>query len=166
MKSDTSLRRANLLSLLLLLVGSAAMIGHLTGNQALKGFGLATAASPLPRVFSNAIHQESGLEFETFSAEVELIYQDKNGETIRIAPTRDLARKLAGPYNRRNAYGAVVCYGPALPGAMQQSALRYALITPGTMRDALGLPPEARRFQLNLHVRTARGKETLTATIQ
>lgn len=166
MKTNYTLRRANLLSLLLLLISSSAMIGHLTGNQMIKGFALATAASPLPRVFGTATVQESGLEFETFSAEVDLVYQNKAGEFIRIKPTRDLAQKLVGPYNRRNAYGAAVCYGPALPLAMQQAALRYALIEPGAMRDSLGLPPDARRFQLNLYVRTATGMETLTTTIQ
>ncbi len=166
MKTNHALRRANLLSLLILLIGSAAMIGHLTGSQTLKGIGMATAASPLPRVFGTAIHQDSGLEFETFSAEVELLFQNRDGETIRIKPTRELAQKLAGPYNRRNAYGAAVCYSPALPVEMQQAALRYALITPGTMRDVLGLPPDAQRFQLDLHVRTATGMKTLSATIQ
>lgn len=162
---NPSLRRANVLALLLLIPGSAAMVGHLTGNQVLKGLGMATAASPLPRVFGTAIHQETGLEFETFSARAELTYRDGAGQLVSLTPDREFVKQVRGPYNRRNAYGAAVCYSPALPPAMQQAALRYALVEPGTMRDVLKLPADAHDFRLHLKVRTASGYETLTAVL-
>ncbi len=166
MSSSFHLRLANVLALLLLIPGSAAMIGHLTRNDGLKGFAMATAASPLPRVFGTAVHQESGVEFETFSARPELTYRDGDGALYSITVDRALMSRVTGPYNRRNAYGAVICYGPALPDAMRMSALRYALIRPGTMREALGLPEVARDLTISMQVKTATGTETFSTVVQ
>jgi hypothetical protein len=53
-------------------------------------------------------------------------------------------RRLSGPYNRRNAYGAALSYGPVLRRSpltqpMAESIAAYAFCTPGHLLEELGL---------------------------
>jgi len=70
--------------------------------QLLKGFALATAASPAPKVFS-AVH---GLE--TYSTRFYIEYTDVRGAFHSTEITPELNSHVLGPYNRRNVFGAVL----------------------------------------------------------
>tara|TARA_R110001592_G_scaffold363396_2_gene687653 strand:- start:70220 stop:70738 length:519 start_codon:yes stop_codon:yes gene_type:complete len=89
-------------------VGSLQMLGDVLGYQPMKAIGAALTASPAPKVFTS----QNG--FETYSSQFFLFWTDNNGELqeIRLSPRR--YRQLAGPYNRRNAYGAAISYAPVL----------------------------------------------------
>jgi hypothetical protein len=119
----------------LVVVGLLQAVGFATGFHGLRGFGAMTAASPLPFVFS------SFRDVETFAAEFEVELTREGGGSVRHIVTPKLYAELDGPYNRRNTYGAVLAYGPALTAPHEQalvdSVLRYGLCGHG---------PLARRF--------------------
>ena len=58
--------------------------------------------------------------------------------------TRELYRRIDGPYNRRNVYGAALAYGPVLStqpatAAMFEDLLSYSLCHPAPLLTELGL---------------------------
>ena len=125
-------------ALLLLVLGLAQMTGALLGIPALRGIAAATAASPAPRVFSAV----NGLE--TYSSEFWLEWTTPDGGFHRVRITPEIYAGLAGPYNRRNAYGAVVAYGPLMAddpvsGAMFRSVAARALCGDAPLLRELGL---------------------------
>ncbi|NND60817.1 MAG: hypothetical protein HKN49_11175 [Gammaproteobacteria bacterium] len=128
-----------IIATLLVSVGSLQMIGDLAGIDWLKGLGAATGASPAPKVFT----AHNG--FETFSSEFYFEYDD-NGTLRRERMTAARYRGLRGPYNRRNAYGAALAYGPLLQtgehtAAMFASVSDYAFCDPATARHELDIGP-------------------------
>lgn len=141
----------NRLSLGLCLLGSLQMLGHLVDSQILKAIAASTAASPLPKVFSDVAG------FETFASDFE-ISGFSNGEDFRLSISPELYQKLEGPYNRRNVYGAALSYAPRLPEALWQSVFCYAFFTPGVLSAEFGLPPDAEKFQVHIRTKT-RGRE-------
>lgn len=142
------LRRANVLCLVLLALGSLQMVGFCLGSRALRGIGASSAASPFPKVFCVApVNAEPEVMLETFSAKFALRYQI-DGEWLEMALTPEVYSRLRGPYNRRNVYGAILAYGPCLPPEMMALTVRYALVEPGPMRDELGLPLSASELQV------------------
>ncbi|MEM6820472.1 MAG: hypothetical protein AAF558_00840 [Verrucomicrobiota bacterium] len=156
MKTST----ANRLATGFLIWGFSAMAGHLLGIAPLKGLGLASMAAPYTKVFCQAESLEDGRRFETFAARFTLTYfrSDGSQEALRVTP--ELYQRLAGPYNRRNAYGAVLAYGPALPEDMRRATFRYALIEPGVIVKELGLPSDAHDFEIHIQSLTAGWKDT------
>jgi len=151
MKPD---QKSNLLALCLLALGSTTMLGHILKIPALKGIGLATSAAPYTKVFCQATALDDGRPFETFAADFELHYQLPDG-TEQITPiTPELYQKIQGPYQRRNVYGAVLAYGPALPEEMRKATLQFALQNPGTVPRELGLPKAASHYQVKIISRT------------
>ena len=92
----------------LLALGLVQMTGDVLGFPALKGLGMATAASPAPRVFSSI----RGLE--TFSTRFVLEWRSRDGVLHSLALTPEVYERLRGAYNRRNAYGAALAAGPVL----------------------------------------------------
>ena len=126
----------------LLLLGLAQMAGTLAHLPTLAGLAAATAASPAPKVFSSV----QGLE--TYSTRFYVEWRDRDGREHSIRLTPEHYARLRGPYNRRNAYGAVVAYGPLLARgartkAMMQSVARYALCGDAPLLRELGLDPDA-----------------------
>ncbi len=121
-------------AVLLLVIGLTQMVGDLLGNRALKGIGAASVAAPCPKVFCDV----NGLEgfASTFALEV----ADDSGGRHEIVITPELYARLRGPYNRRNAYGAVLAYGPKLPTSLWQSVYDYGWRENGPLRRELGLP--------------------------
>ena len=119
----------------LVALGLLQAIGWAAGLDTLRGIGAMSAASPLPFVFS------SFRGVETFAADFEIELVRESGTRTRHVITPELYSKLDGPYNRRNTYGAVLAYGPALDGPDEQrwvrSVLEYGLCGEG---------PLARRF--------------------
>jgi len=92
----------------LLGLGLLQMSGDVLGLPALKGLGVATAASPAPRLFSSI----RGLE--TYSTRFFLEWRTRDGATHSVLLTPQIYKRLQGAYNRRNAYGAVLAAGPVL----------------------------------------------------
>jgi hypothetical protein len=127
----------------LLLVGTLQMSGDLMGITALKAIGMATAASPAPRVFSAM----RGLE--PYSTRFHLEWRTGDGGVHSLALTPDVYQRLAGPYNRRNAYGAVLAAGPVLATDDRTSALfasvaSHALCGASPLLRELGVDSAAR----------------------
>lgn len=122
-------------------LGCLQMVGDLTGFTPLKALGAASHASPAPRVFT--AHEG----FETFASDFYLHWQDKNGEAHSLQLTPSVYKRIAGPYNRRNAYGAAISYGPVLAAnpatqPMFHSVSRYALCGKAPVLRELGIDPD------------------------
>lgn len=122
----------------LLLLGTLRMAAEGLGLDALAGVATATGASPAPKVFSVV----GGLE--TYSTRFLLEIRRAGGarEVVELTPERYAA--LRGPYNRRNAYGALLAFAPALSSAprtqpMFDAASRYALCGEAPLLRELGI---------------------------
>lgn len=142
------LRWRNVAALALGLVGSMQMLGYITGSVALRGIGAATAASPLPKVFSDV----DGLE--TFASRFTLRYRDARGDVREMLITPESYGRLGGPYNRRNVYGAALSYAPRLPDPLWQAVYCYGLAPDGPLRAELGLGAGARDISVTIRTRT------------
>jgi hypothetical protein len=124
----------------LLVVGSAQMAGDLLHSAPLKAVGAATAASPAPRVFS-AVRG-----FETYSTQFYLEWTDRDGAQHSLLLTPLEYGRLAGPYNRRNVYGAALSYGPILAAdprtkPMLDSVMQYGLCGDAPLLREVGIDP-------------------------
>ncbi len=133
---------------LLLLLGLIQMAADLAGVVPLRGLAASTNASPAPRVFS----ARDGLE--TFSTRFFLEF-DAEGERETMALTPERYARIRGPYNRRNAYGAAVAYGPILAASERTRALfrdisRFALCGDSPLLRELGLPTDHRNLTVVL----------------
>ena len=124
----------------LVLLGVAQMAGDLAGSAELKAVAAATGASPAPKVFSAV----RGLE--TYSTRFYIEWSDAAGRSQSTLITPEVYQRLAGPYNRRNVYGAVLAFGPVLVSEprtrpMFQSVSRYALCGEAPLLTELGFSP-------------------------
>jgi hypothetical protein len=122
----------------LLALGLLQMAGDAFDIAALRGIGLATAASPAPRVFTSL----RGLE--TFSTRFYLDWTSRDGSVHHLALTPDVYGRLRGAYNRRNAYGAALAAGPVLATQprtrrMFEAVLAHALCGEAPVLHDLGL---------------------------
>lgn len=113
---------------LLVLLGTAQMIGDLTGLLPLKAIAAATGASPAPKVFSAV----QGLE--TYSTR---FFLDLGHERVELTP--EIYSRMRGPYNRRNVYGAALAYGPVLPAALRDPVMIHALCGEAPLLREMGL---------------------------
>jgi hypothetical protein len=125
----------------LLAVGLLQMAGDVLGFPALKGLGMATAASPAPRVFSSI----RGLE--PFSTRFFLEWRGRDGAAHSLELTPEVYARLRGAYNRRNAYGAALAAGPLLETdprtqEMFRAVLSYALCGEAAVLGELGIDPD------------------------
>jgi hypothetical protein len=130
----------NKAAIILLIVGFLQMTGDILGLSALREIGAATVASPAPKVLSAT----RGLE--TYSSRFFLEWTDRQGQAHSLALTPEIYSRLAGPYNRRNVYGAALAYGPVLSTdprtqSMFQAVIRYALCSGAPMLNELGINP-------------------------
>jgi hypothetical protein len=122
----------------LVILGLAQMTGDVLGLSALRGIAAATTASPAPRVFS-AVRG-----FETYSTRFWIEWRDATGSQQILELTPDVYASIRGPYNRRNAYGAILAYGPIFAStpataAMFESVARYALCGDAPLLAELGV---------------------------
>lgn len=145
-----SWRSQGLVAGALLLVGLSQMFGDLAGLPALKGLASATMLSPAPKVFSTV----KGLE--TFSTSFTLEWEAPDGQTRVMPVTQARYRRLEGPYNRRNAYGAALAYGPVLATSEVGQGLlgpvsRFGLCGEAPVLAELGVPPSERGERLVIH---------------
>jgi hypothetical protein len=127
-------------AILLLVIGLMQMVGDVLHLPLLKGVGAATAISPAPKVFCAV----KGLETYTTHFYVEWMDIDKTPRSLPL--TSEVYSRLAGPYNRRNVYGAALAYGPVLATdartkAMHEAVIRYALCDESRLLQELGIDP-------------------------
>lgn len=124
----------------LLILGLLQMSGDVLGIPALKGLGMATAASPAPRVFSSI----RGLE--TYSTRFFLEWRGQDGAVHSLPLKPEVYGRLRGVYNRRNAYGAAMAAGPVLvtdpqTRRMFDAVLSYTLCGDTAVLRELGIDP-------------------------
>lgn len=124
----------------LLVIGLLQMAGDVLHLPALKGLGAATAISPAPKVFTVV----RGME--CYSTRFYLDWTDHRGIARELPLTPELYARVAGPYNRRNVYGAVLAGGPVLAtdemlAAMFRDVSRYALCGQAPLLRELGIDP-------------------------
>ncbi len=134
---------------LLVALGTTQMIGDVVGLEKLKAFGAATQVAPAMKVFT--AHQG----YETHAAQFALHWRDPAGLEQTLELTPETYRRVKGPYNRRNVYGAALAYGPILrrdprTRQMQHSVMRYAFCAPGVLLGELGLPADARDLRVSV----------------
>ena len=114
-----------------------APLADLVGFAPLKGLAAATGASPAMKVFTS--HEG----YETFSPRFHLQWREA-GQARGLVLTPTIYANLRGPYNRRNAYGAVLAYSPVLSAnpntrAMHAEVVRYALCGDAPVLAELGI---------------------------
>ena len=133
------------------------MAGDLSGNREVRAIGLALHASPAPKVFTS---QEG---FETFSSRFFIDWIDTAGERRTLEVTPKTYRGVLGPYNRRNAYGAALSYGPVLAASektrpMLDSVMRYAFCGRAPLLRELAIAPEEIRYPLHVRLEPREGR--------
>jgi hypothetical protein len=124
----------------LLVVGLLQMSGDLFRLPALKGIGAATGVSPAPKVFTAVRGMEA------YSTRFFLEWTDSLGVARKLQLTPEIYQRLAGPYNRRNAYGAALAGGPVMATEeklieMYRSVSEYALCGKAPLLRELGIDP-------------------------
>jgi hypothetical protein len=124
----------------LLVVGLLQITGGLSHLSALKGIGAATGASPAPKVFTAAHGMEA------YSTRFLLEWTDSLGVTRELQLTPEIYQRLAGPYNRLNAYGASLAGGPVMATderliELYHSVSAYALCGKAQLLRELGIDP-------------------------
>lgn len=147
-----------LVSGFLIAVALFQMAGDLSDQTWIKALGAAWGASPAPKVFSSA----EGLE--TFSSQFFIIWQDRDNELHRVQLTPKLGKRLKGPYNRRNVYGAVISYGPVLSKNERmreayEAVLEYAISQNGPLLKELGIEADSILEGIILEVVPRPGKD-------
>ncbi len=134
-------------------VGCLQLSGDLIGNDTIKALGAITHASPAPKVFTT----QNG--FETYSPQFIVTAIDAAGDETAVQLTPQVNARIKGPYNRRNAYGAAISYGPVLASSshtkpMFEAAFHYAFCNPHGIVSEVGLP-EVARYRVSVQPRIA-----------
>jgi len=142
------LRWRNRAGVVLFALALAQMIGDVAGWRPLVGLAAAWGVSPRPKVFSDV----DGLE--PFASTFNLRWQDESGAAQELEITPELYARLAGPYNRRNVYGAALAYAPRLPEALWQPIYCYGLAADGPLRREFGLPASTEGLVTEIVTRT------------
>ena len=142
---------------LIVVVGLAQMVGRTFEWPVVAGVGMATGASPAPKVFSSV----RGLE--TFSTRFFLEWTEEDGQQRRVSLSPERVARLKGPYNRRNIYGAVLAYGPILstnPATrrMFQAVMRSALGGDRPLLRELGIDTSRAAGPVRIRLEPAPGK--------
>jgi hypothetical protein len=133
------------------LLGCAQVIADLADFRTVRAVAAATQVSPAMKVFTS--HEG----YETFSPRFTIHYIGAAGEPVAVELTPQRYAALAGPYNRRNAYGAALAYAPVLLASddtrgLVDSVLRYAFCDPGTLVSELGLTDFDRRAPIAVQI--------------
>jgi len=137
-------RREIAVAALLIGVGCVQMLGDVLRVAPVKAFGAATHASPAPKVFT----AQDG--FETYANRFFLEWRDAGGNRQSLELTPATYSAIAGPYNRRNVYGAVFSYAPVLDAnpatqGMFRAVLRRGLCGSPSVLGEVGIPADATR---------------------
>ncbi len=138
----------NRAGLALFVLALVQIVGDVAGWRPLVGLGAAWGISPRPKVFSDV----DGLE--PFSSTFAFVWRDENGEAKRMEITPEVYSRLAGPYNRRNVYGAALSYAPRLPEELWRPVYCYGLASDGPLRRELRLPERTDGLATEIVTRT------------
>ena len=147
-------------SLALLGLGLLQSVGFVTGHRDVRSFGWMSAASPLPIIFSSL----RGVE--TFAADVFVTLEHRDGTRLTHRVTPELYSHLDCPCDCRNAYQAVLQYGPAVTKPDERklvaSAIRHGLCHDGLLAQSFGEVSSVERVRVRVQSRTReREGETL-----
>ena len=134
----------NLIAILLLVLGSFQMIGHLAGSRILRGLGAAGVFAPFPKVFCEA----DG--YEAFAAKFYLEGLDEHDRPWSRELTPEIYSQLSGCYNRRNVYGATLAGAPLLPEELRNALLARSLADHSAMRRELQVPQGLRELRVRI----------------
>lgn len=139
--------KTKLATALLILLGTIRVFAEFAGLEKLSAAAAVTNAAPAMKVFT--AHQG----YETFSPAFQLQLRWQDGVSRQLALDPAVYRRIKGPYNRRNMYGATLAYGPVLSTnehtkAMWRSVADYAFCNPGVMLKELGLEPPDQHYTL------------------
>ena len=137
----------NIVATTLCAIGMIAMVGDLVGSREMKGLGAASAMAPFPKVFCSL----GGME--GFACEFTILYE-LEGRSQRLKITPETYSRLAGPYNRRNVYGAALAGGPKLPRPLWEAVFKYGFETNGPLRTELGVPQAATKVRVLVQSKT------------
>lgn len=132
----------------LLILSLVQMTGDVVGLKPLVGLGAAWGISPRPKVFSDV----DGLE--PFASTFSMVWLDESGAAKRLEMTPSVYSRLAGPYNRRNVYGAALSYAPRMANELWQPVYCYGLAEGGPLRRELGLPEKTDGLATEIVTRT------------
>jgi hypothetical protein len=157
--ANSSARRIvwrNWVALCLGVFGLAAMAGDLIGSRTLKGLGIVSTVAPYPKVFCDL----GG--YEGFASKFTIHYDNFVGEHVELPITPEVYARLAGPYNRRNVYGAALAGAPILPEAMWQSVFCYGFNRDGPLRKELGMPHDATNIFVVIQTKTKGNSKSWT----
>lgn len=130
--------RSWLQAAMIVCIGCLQMAGDIFDLPVVKALGAVSHMSPAPKVFTT----QNG--FETFSSTFVLHAWDEQHSVTVLPLTPEVNALVGGPYNRRNAYGAALSYGPVLARSprtapMFRSALRFGLCGERGVAADLGL---------------------------
>lgn len=137
----------------LLGLGCLHIVGYAIGSATIKGIAFSTAASPLPLVFS----AYNGIE--TFSTSFELNATLYNNTNVIMELNNKNYGNMQGPYNRRNVYGAIFCYGPFFntteTKALRQMILTYGMCNNGSLAKEFGFTEPLKQIIVTVKSKTA-----------
>lgn len=126
-----------LLSLSQILFGMA-------GAEVPRRAAAATAAAPYPKVFC----AKDG--YEAYAMNFTLHATDSQGREMTLVLTPEVYKRIEGPYNRRNVYGAVLAFAPLLEPQLRDEVVDYAFRRDGGLRRELGLPDDLRKLVIRI----------------
>jgi len=132
---------------MIFLFGLTQIVGDLIGSRTLRGIGAISVAAPFPKVFCDI----NGVE--GFASEFTLLVPTPSGQTAETPLTPELYQRLAGPYNRRNVFGAALAGAPILPRPLWEAVFCHGLGTNGPLRREFNLPPDG-PVQLRIRTKT------------
>ena len=156
---DRNIVTANIGAVFLLVLGLLQTMGVLTQNRIMRGLGLASAASPYPRVFCQ-VKSPEGVLLEPFASDFILEAVSRNGEKTTVTLNPELYKRVKGPYNRRNVYGAALSYAPVMPEPLVKAVTQYGLKKGGPLREEIGFSEDVESFTLVIKTRT-RGRDNV-----
>lgn len=134
----------SLLPFALTLIASSRMLSDIVGSTTLHGIGLASGIAPYPKVFTST----NG--YEAFSSRFILSATTPDEGPWQSELTASNPHRLQGPYQRRNVYGAALCFSPCLPEPLRSTVLSNALAPSSPIRHELAIPPQAHHLQLRI----------------
>lgn len=143
--------RAGRAALLLGCLGTVHIAADLAGLAPVSAVAAASGVAPAPKVFSSV----RGLE--TFSSRFFVEWTAPGGEERSVEVTPERAAGLAGPYNRRNVWGAALAYGPLLASDLHTrplfgAVLRAALCGEAPLLRELGIDASERVGPVRIRV--------------
>lgn len=103
-------------------LGCLQMAGDIFDLPVVRALGAVSHMSPAPKVFTT----QNG--FETFSSSFVLHAWDENHGVTVLPLTPEVNALVRGPYNRRNAYGAALSYGPVLTRSTRTAPMFWSVL--------------------------------------